>query len=331
MPPSQANYNCRKGYNMRYVNACTFGYMCRQGFTQQEGWRESLRLMKETTGCDTVVIPVSAVQDHAYSTKVEYIHPKVMGMDDVRIVADEARKLGLQVMLKAIVNCMDGYWRAYIHFFDKDVPNEPNWTDWFQSYGDFVVALAETARDVNAEMLCIGCEMVGTDQRDKEWRQLIERVRKVYPGPITYNCDKYQEDNITWWDAVDVISSSGYYPIDKMEEHFQRIERVSEKFDRPFIFMESGCPSRKGSEYVPNDWRFKGELSLESQENWFKVVTDALIAHPKIRGAVWWAWSALNLYPIEKGVENDDYYMYGKPAARVLQEYSKAIAQRENG
>ena len=29
----------------------------------------------------------------------------------------------------------------------------------------------------------------------------------------SYNCDKYGEDHVNWWDAVDCIASSGYYPL----------------------------------------------------------------------------------------------------------------------
>lgn len=43
---------------------------------------------------------------------------------------------------------------------------------------------------------------------------------------MSYNTDKYQEEHVTWWDAVDVISSSGYYPIHDWENQLDRIERV---------------------------------------------------------------------------------------------------------
>ena len=183
---------------MRYLNGCTFGFMSRRGFTQSEEWKTSLRLMKEETGCDTVILPVAALQDHAYSTKVDYDTPDVMSMEDVRAVAEEARRLGMQVVIKAMVNCRDGYWRAYIRFFDSYVPTEPTWEQWFGSYGEFVVALARTAQEIQAEMFCVGCEMVGTDHRAAEWRELIAKVRQVYSGPVTYNCDKFQENNVTW-------------------------------------------------------------------------------------------------------------------------------------
>ena len=42
--------------------------------------------------------------------------------------------------------------------------------------------------------------------KNGDWRKLIAEVRTVYDGSVGYNCDKYGEDHITWWDAVDVIA-----------------------------------------------------------------------------------------------------------------------------
>lgn len=314
---------------MRYINGCTFGMGSRRGFTQDERWKTSLRLMQEETGCDTVILPVAALQDHAYSTIIDWETPDVMSMEDVRAVNAYARQLGLRVILKAMVNCRDGYWRAFIRFFDTYVPTEPTWAQWFASYNAFVWQLAETAQEIGADMLCIGCEMVGTDHRAEEWRALIAGVRARYGGPITYNCDKYQEHNVAWWDAVDVISSSGYYPIDRLEENFARIEAVADKAERPFFFMESGCPSREGSEYIPNDWRAGGAQSNEAQRKWYAAYTDALLRHPKIKGTVWWDWSAMWLYPPEKAATDNGYALYNKPAAAVLRDFSEEIRKNQ--
>lgn len=315
---------------MRFVNGCTFGHGSKRGFSQEDRWRESLRLMQQETGCDTLVLPVAALQDHAYSTKIDWTTPDVMSFDDVRTVCAYARELGLRIILKAMVNCRDGYWRAFIRFFDTYVPTEPTWQQWFDSYDAFVWELAEVAQEVSADMLCIGCEMVGTDHREAEWRALIAGVRQRYHGPITYNCDKYQENNVTWWDAVDAISSSGYYPIDQLEEHFLRIEQVAERAQRPFFFMESGCPSRAGSEFIPNDWRAGGAQSNEAQRKWYQAYTDALLRHPAIRGTVWWDWSAMRLHTLEQAPSDNGYGLYGKPAAQVLRAFTQAVNDREH-
>ena len=308
-----------------FLNAYTYGFMERRGFTRRQGWKWSLAELKRTTGCNAIILPVCAWQEHTYSTNVESDSPDVMDETDVKNVCDLARELGLKVILKAMVNCRDGYWRAYIHFFDNEVAGEPAWGAWFASWGEHVQRVARMARDNAADMLCVGCEMIGTDHRADEWRKLIAEARKLYSGPITYNCDKHQEDVVTWWDACDAISSSGYYPLDEIEENLSRIEKVTKRFDRPFLFMECGCPSREGSPARPYDWKFGGEVSGQAQADWYAAFTDALLRHPFVRGTGWWDWPASRLYPAETAPDNGGYCTYGKPANEVLTRFAEKI------
>lgn len=309
----------------RFINAYTYGFCEKRGFTRGAAWRWSLGELARTTGCNAIILPVCAWQDHTYSTEMDSEGPEVMDTEDVRRVCDCARELGLGVILKAMVNCRDGYWRAYIRFFDNPVPVEPGWEAWFESWNAHVCRVADMAEANRADMLCVGCEMVGTDHREREWRGLIDLVRQRYHGPITYNCDKYQEDRIAWWDAVDVISSSGYYPVDALDENLERIQGVSQRAGRPFMFMECGCPSRMQSQYRPNDWRFGGETSQDAQAQWYEAFTDALRRHPFVRGTGWWDWPATGLYPAETGPDDDGYCTYGKRANGILERFSKLL------
>jgi hypothetical protein len=164
--------------------------------------------------------------------------------------------------------------------------------------------------------------MVRTDSREDEWRALIAKVRAVYTGPITYNCDKYQEDRVTWWDAVDVISSSGYYPTGQWDEQLDRIAPVPERFGKPFFFMETGCPSRVGSAARPNDWTLVGEPSGAEQADFYREMFAACAKRPWMQGYMLWDWPA-KLYPESVAPRNSDYCMFGKPAAEVVRsEYS---------
>ncbi len=315
---------------MEYLNAYTWGHGSPRGFTKKsDQWKHSMDEMIASSGCDTLLLPVAARQDHAFSTQVDFETDDVMSMEDAETVCRYAREKGLKIIIKAMVNCRDGYWRAYIRFFDTWVPTEPTWAEWFASYTAFTTELAKLAEKVQAELFCVGCEMVGTDHRAEEWRALIREARKHYHGPITYNCDKFQEDHVTWWDELDVISSSGYYPIDQLDFHFDRIRKVAEQFDRPFMFMECGCPSRDGSQYVPNNWNFGGALSQEAQRLWFDAFCQTLLKNPWVRGNGWWDWSAMRLYPPEKAMENNGYCTYKKPSEQVLQAFSAEILRRE--
>lgn len=307
---------------MDFFSATTFGFMAPAGFTEEPGSLESLRLMFERTGSDTLLLPVTALQDHAYSTQIDWTTPDVMSEKDIRTCIAHARRLGKRVILKAIVNCRDGYWRAYIRFFDSYVPCEPQWEEWFRNYTAFNCYLADIAQEMGVEMLCVGCEMVGTDHKAELWRNLVAEVRRHYTGMVTYNCDKYQEHNVSWWDCLDVISSSGYYPIDDLDNQLARIHEVVQRFDKPFMFMECGCPCREGSETVPNDWNHGGAQSLRAQTDWYRAFLSALERNEWVEGVGWWDWSH-RLYPIENAPQDDGYGIYGKPAEQLLMDWNE--------
>ena len=132
---------------MDFLNAYTYGFCEKRGFTRGTAWKHSLRLRAESTGCNAIILPVCAWQEHTYSTVMDSAHPDVMDGEDVRNVCGFAEELGLKVILKAMVNCRDGYWRAYIRFFDDPVPTEAQWGDWFASWSRHVCLTAEMARE----------------------------------------------------------------------------------------------------------------------------------------------------------------------------------------
>ena len=91
-----------------FFNAYTFGFCEKRGFTRGISWRWSLRELARTTGCNAIILPVCAWQDHTYSTQIDSPGPDVMDAADVRRVSEFARELGLKLILKAMVNCRDG-------------------------------------------------------------------------------------------------------------------------------------------------------------------------------------------------------------------------------
>ena len=191
-----------------------------------------------------------------------------------------------------VVNLSDGTWRAFIGFFDWEVPGAPTWADWFASYREYVVHHARLGAELGVEMFCIGCEMVRADSQEEQWRTLVAEVRDVYPGLVTYNCDKYQEDHVTWWDAVDVISASGYYPSGDWETQLDRIEAVGRREGKPFCLIEAGCPSRRGSAARPNDWKLVGRADEQVQAGNLDEMMSACAARDWVGGFMLWDWPA---------------------------------------
>ena len=225
-----------------------------------------------------------------------------------------------------IILCKNGTWRAHINFFDEDVPCEPKWSNWFASYMEFQRHYAKISQEMGCEMHIAGCEMVMSEHREKEWRQTIAEVRKEFKGLVSYNTDKYQEHNVTWWDCVDVISSSGYYPIDDWENQLDRIDAVVKKFEKPFFFAEVGCMSTAGSKNVPNDWTVRGAIDLEGQADWYEAMFAACKKRSWVNGYALWSWTD-RLYPENQAAHRGDYEIYAKPAEHVIHQNYKELGR----
>lgn len=264
-----------------------------------------------------VVLAYAAMQDTAQSTEIHWRQAPTVTDAEILGAAARARSLGLRVCLKPIVNVTDGTWRAHIGFFDVDVVCEPTWDAWFDAYDEYILHHAGLAQECGADMFSIGCELVRADARKARWRSLAERVRKVYDGPITYNCDKYQEDRVSWWDAVDVISSSGYYPTGSWPKQLQRIAAVVDDHQKDFVFLEAGCPSRDTSPQLPNDWNLAGKPDEGAQARYLDEMLTAIDSEPWVRGVALWDWPAA-LYEPEAASSDDGYCMYAKEGAAVV-------------
>ena len=149
---------------------------------------------------------------------------------------------------------------------------------------------------------------------------LSDVLERLYHDRIIYNTDKYQEHRVNWWDAVDVISSSGYYPYGDWENQLDRIETVVNRFQKPFFFAETGCMSVKGSKEVPNDWCVRGDADPKGQAEWYEDMFTACSKRDWVGGMALWSWDA-KLYQERSAKTRMDYEIYAKPAEKVVKKY----------
>lgn len=305
---------------LQYICGVTFAPFAPAGSFTKECAEESLRTMKERTNANFVILVPNGLQDTPQSEEICYTSPATMTDDELKGMIEYAHSLGLRVALKPTANCKNGTWRAHISFFDEDVVCEPKWGNWFASYMEFQNHYAAIAQAMGCEMHIAGCEMVMSEHREREWRQTIAEIRKEFKGLVSYNTDKYQEHNVKWWDCVDVISSSGYYPINDWENQLDRIEKVVKQYDKPFFFAETGCMSVSGSPAVPNDWTVRGPVDLNGQARWYRTMFEACGKRDWVSGHALWSWTD-HLYPESQASNHLDYEIYAKPAECVVSEF----------
>lgn len=305
---------------MDYIKGMTFAAFAGKGCLANKEAYNSIDSLIERTGVNFIILVPNGIQDTPQSETIDYHTKATMADDELINMVNYIHDKGVRVAIKPTANCKNGTWRAHISFFDKDVPCEPKWGNWFASYTDFQLHYAEIAEQTGCEMFIAGCEMVMSEHREVEWRKLIADIRTVYSGGVSYNTDKYQEDNITWWDCVDVISSSGYYPIDDWDSQLDRIEKVVKKFNKPFFFAEAGCMSTEGSAKVPNDWRIEGAINLQQQADWYSTTFETAGKRDFVQGFCFWSW-AWKQYSLKAALKDGGYDIYGKPAEEVVRKF----------
>lgn len=275
----------------------------------------TIRRMKKRTGCDTIEIVLGAFQDHFNSTTIQYEHAYAVPDDEFIKMADFIKSLQLKMILKPVINCMDGTPRGLIG--PREGEDHEFWKQWFESYSKYLLHIANLAEEVGCDMIVIGAELVSTENEVDLWKQLIKNIREVYKGLITYSAESYQEDHVTWWNEVDVISASGYYALDSIDEQFKKIKRLTTQYKKPFFFTEVGCKSCVGASKAPNEWCLHSEVSLEEQANYYDVFLNYCKNADYIQGLVIWNWP-YKIYPEEMAKLDKSYAIYGKPACDIL-------------
>lgn len=115
---------------------------------------------------------------------------------------------------------------------------------------------------------------------DENWRRVIQEIRGVYSGALTYAANFDQYDQVGFWDVLDVIGVNAYFPLrerlssapveeleSELVESWRRIlggideVRAEQHPNAPVIFTELGYTSWRGSTIQP--WAGDGFAVLE--------------------------------------------------------------------
>jgi len=273
------------------------------------------------------------VMTFAHQPRVE--HPKILSSDQKRwprTFIKEARRRGFKIFLKPHVWSREFYdgsrrWRGSIK-----MPNEAAWEAWFVHYERFIVAEARLAAEAGVEMFSIGLEYVeATRGRSAQWRRIIDQVRGVYPGELTYSADGNHElGHIDFWDALDVIGVNTYFDLGRPRwpgylglvagwaPHLARIDRVVRRYKRPVVFTEAGFPSVVGATERPWQWPSGEEVPDPAlQAAAYDALFLAATQMPWFEGVFWWKYYERP----EKTPHSHDYTPKNKPAEVVLENW----------
>src|SRR5689334_8734193 len=150
-----------------------------------------------------------------------------------------AKSVGIRTLLKP--HLWVGSWREAGWSGDIRMKSEQDWRTWFDAYRNFILHYAKLAEESKMEALAVGTELQGTTlDHEKEWRAIIQEVRKVFSGRVTYAANwDHEFEALPFWDALDFAGVQAYFPLTLQREasvqellagwepHLKTLERVS--------------------------------------------------------------------------------------------------------
>jgi len=259
---------------------------------------------------------------------------------DANITAaiDHAHQLGLSVTLKPMVSGFDG---SLPYQF---TPSDPG--AFFSSYTNEMVHLAGLAQQAGVESLSIGNEfskLTGPQYQDN-WVHLIDSVRSVYHGTLTYAAATDEASHVSFWDHVDVIGVNAYPPltsqldpsVDQMVaawnavplnnywagamNHMSPVDffhSLSLDYQKPVEFTEIGYRSLDGTNISSGGWSGSSTPDNQEQADAFNAFFHVMgsEAGSWFKGAQIWDWDANNLF------SPTGYSPMGKPAQQVITDW----------
>jgi hypothetical protein len=237
-----------------------------------------------------------------------------------------ADSLGFTVMLKPHIWVGRGGWPGDIKMKNKD-----DWSKFFYDYYRWIRHYAILAEIYGIPILCIGNEMSQTTiGHEKEWTNIINNLRKIYDGKLTYGANWNKEfEDITFWNRLDYIGISQYFPLsmkkDPSDEELLAgadsaisiIDKIHQKYNKPVLFTEAGY---RNSTY-PWETALEQNPQYDSagieQARAYSAMLQASYKIKWLAGIFWWKWPS-NLH--YEDFFGRDLYV---PPARTAQDVIK--------
>lgn len=244
------------------------------------------------------------------------------------------KKNDIKIMLKPQIWVWHGEFTG-----DMIMKTEEDWLKLEATYEDFVLTYAELAEETGVEIYCIGTELEEfVKNRPEFWSSLIDKVRKVYSGKLTYaaNWDEYKRT--PFWSKLDFIGVDAYFPLsdkrnptkEEMAAGWQKwkptLLEISKKADRPILFTEFGYRSMDYTAHKP--WlvdRNETKVNLQAQADALAVIFEEFWTEEWFSGGFVWKWF---IHHEKVGGPNDNRFTpQNKPAELVLQNAFQAIKE----
>jgi hypothetical protein len=234
-----------------------------------------------------------------------------------------SKELDVRFMLKPHLAYWgtDFGWRGDIKF---DKPDE--WKRFFRTYKNWMIFLAEITETYGADMFCVGTEYRQTIDYEAEWRDIIDTVRQIYTGKITYaaNWDTYQK--VSFWDALDFIGIQAYFPLVDSDmpsrpeltsawlRIIEEMKPFAKRLDKKIIFTEIGYNMSPNTARSPwSSYTSRSNEASELQKRCLEVALKMNTTNETLAGIFLWKW-----FPETQLFRHHENFDLQRPAVKQL-------------
>lgn len=197
-----------------------------------------------------VLIETPLFEEGPESVEVTSVGAQCPSLTDLVSIIDYANERGLGVVLvPTIIFAEVKASQVRSRFAPAD------WDRWWLSYEQQILRLAELAQATRVEVFSVGSELSESEIMTSQWTRLLTEVRSRYSGLLMYNAQWERATRVAFWDYVDVIGVSAWFPLIRSEnqseagleaqwdEALHEIDLLAAGHERPILLTAVGYPS----------------------------------------------------------------------------------------
>ncbi len=277
-------------------------------------WQQSLSDIQAQTGSQWIEFSLLFSQSSSSSTTVRTTQSTPL-VSSFAAGVRAAHAKGLHVFVVPLMGVDEkGGWAGSIQLSSRT--QEQAWFDsYWNTYKPYVVAAAQEGVDQMA--IATECSWLQENAPAALWNQLIDRIRGVYAGTLTYDMNWYPVNQAipSWYSNqnIGMIGVSSYIPLTDVSTRIdpkdmaalwkQKIgsilDSISTRAGKPVLISEIGY--RNSTNALYHSWEQDSTLPLDPAEQagaYDAALTNA-IGDQRIAGIFFWGWEDVGKFTLK--------------------------------
>ncbi|TDE05759.1 glycoside hydrolase family 113 [Flavobacterium sandaracinum] len=212
-----------------------------------------------------------------------------------------------------------------------DFATDSEWKKWEADYEKYILDFAQLAQQEKIELFCFGTELGNSvAKRPEYWSQLIQKIKKIYTGKLTYAANWDDFDKVPFWNELDYIGIDAYFPLsdattpavadlnEAWQQHILKMEKLQAKTNKKILFTEFGY--RNSDQAAKEPWKEnQSGINNLAQANAYESLFQTLTQKNWFAGGFAWKWYADAYHKEPKN--SIDYTPQEKPALETIKKW----------